>query len=442
MNDLAEQLFLDALEASSPYRLTKEALDELKSGKALKGSREVYLVATGKASVEMARAVRAGLSGRLAGGIVVTSYETDKKWEGITLLKASHPVPDETSVEAGRKVKAFIEGIPPDAAALFCISGGTSSLLCLPGEGITVEELSETFRLLNNSGATIGEMNAVRKHLSAVKGGQLLRSFDPGVTLIDLLISDVPDDDPAVIGSGPTTPDISTYQDSYHVLLEYGLWEKVPASVRNRVEQGIDGIVPDTVKPGEDPVKNHSQRVIGSARKLAVTAAKLAEEEGYNTWVDDSAYNDDVEEVASRIGEIALGVAVDQEIEPEEPPEFHTDIDRPAALLFYGESTVQVTGEGKGGRNQELALRGASHIRGQEKITWLSAGTDGVDGPTDAAGAVVDGLTIRKAREKGIHPNMYLDNNDSYHFHEKMGTLLKTGPTGNNLMDLQVIIID
>ncbi|MDX1618705.1 MAG: MOFRL family protein, partial [Balneolaceae bacterium] len=247
----------------------------------------------------------------------------------------------------------------------------------------------------------------------------------------DLILSDVPDDDPATIGSGPTTPDPSTFQDAYHILLEKDLWESLPPSVRSHVEKGIDGLVPDTLKPGDRPVTEHHSFIIGSARKMAGTVAASFEKEGYSTWLPDRAYNEDVESVADIIAEKAIGVI--KQGQPVVPP---------AALIFYGESTVQVTGGGKGGRNQELALRGAVKIAGYENITWLSAGTDGIDGPTDAAGAIVDGNTIEQAEGRDLDYRSFLDQNDSYHFHQKAGTLYKTGPTGNNLMDLQVVIVD
>jgi len=272
---------------------------------------------------------------------------------------------------------------------------------------------------------------ASRKHLSRVKGGHLLRYLDPSVILLDLIISDVPNDKPEYIGSGPTTPDMSTFQDAYHILLEYELWERIPSSVRKYIERGIDGIEPETLQPGEDPIKVHEQRIIGSPRKLAETVLELAKEQDFNTWMSQEPYNDDVEEVAEMLARQVRSVA-----------DRNGPVDPPAVLVFWGESTVRVTGNGKGGRNQELALRAAREIDGYKNVIWLSGGTDGIDGPTDAAGAVVDGNTFSEAEKKGIDPVEYLNNNDSYRFHEKMGTLMVTGPTGNNLMDLQIVIVD
>lgn len=351
--------------------------------------------------------------------------------KSLEVWQASHPVPDPLSLKAGEATVRFLEEIPPESLLINCLSGGTSSLLTLPGEGIPVEELNRAFKGLLNSGAGIHEMNTVRKHLSRVKGGQLLRYVDPSVTLVDLIISDVPGDDPQVIGSGPTTPDGTTFGDACRILSKYKLWESMPESVRFYLDKGRNGMIRETVKPGEDPVRTHRQHIIGSARMLAEKAAGIARVEGLNTWIADEPFNADVGKVAEKIGTRARSVA-----------DMSFPVSPPAALIYYGESRVNVKGNGMGGRNQELALHGALQINGYEKITWLSTGTDGVDGPTDAAGAVIDGGTVVKAMEAGLKPETFLAGNNSYRFHEKLGTLLKTGPTGNNLMDLQVIIVE
>lgn len=436
MNRLAEEIFRRSLDTQKPSVVLKEVVrnNKIESGDVsidLYQFPKIYVAGSGKAAWEMVRTLCEELGDRVARALAVSSYDPGETDEKIELHQSAHPVPDETSIEAGEKLTAFFEEVPADSLLLYAISGGTSSLVCRPAGDISIDELNTTYELLNNSGANIHEINTVRKHISMVKGGQLLRHIDPGVTLVDLVISDVPNDDLQVIGSGPSTPDISTFQDAYHILLEYKLWEKLAESIRDHIEQGIDGIVPETVKPGEDPVEQHQSLIVGSAQKLAQKAGQLLQEEGYDCWVAEQAYNKDVSEVARQIADKVIAVKERQTPGP-----------LPAAYIYYGESTVDVTGSGKGGRNQELALRGALEIEGYENITWLSAGTDGIDGPTDAAGAVVDGKTIAKAREKGIDPHEYLENNDAYHFHEKLGTLLKTGPTGNNLMDLQILLVD
>lgn len=437
MNKIASLIFEKSLEAMSPGRLVQENL-QLEDRELTVGDRrisldnidEIWLLATGKASLEMAEAAWAVLGEHLKKGIVVTPYESGPQTEILSVLRASHPEPDVRSIEAGEAVIQFLEEAQGRNLVINCISGGTSSLLTLPAGDISIEDLNQTYELLNNSGLAIREINTIRKHLSRIKGGQLLRYVDPAAICIDLALSDVPGDDPAIIGSGPTTPDLSTFQDAYHILLEHELWDKLPAAVRFHIEKGIDGLVPETLKPDENPVKEHHTVIIGSARKLAEKAAELLREEGYHTWTAEEAYNEDVQAVAEYIA--GKAIAVREQHEPVSPP---------AALIFYGESTVQVKGSGKGGRNQELALRGAELIAGYDSITWLSAGSDGIDGPTDAAGAVVDGETLSKARADGLDYETFLDRNDSYHFHKKAGTLLTTGPTGNNLMDLQIVVI-
>jgi len=432
-----KNLFEESLDRCSPHRSVAEYIKpDKKTGSLRIGdgeqqfditSRPIYVFAVGKASIPMFEATDQLLGDYLAGSLVVTSdKERTESCQADEVIASAHPVPDERSLKAGQKAKQFLEGLPTESILLTLISGGSSSLLCLPAEEISIDDLNHTFELLNNSGATIREINTVRKHCSQLKGGQMLSFLKTNISIIDLVISDVPDDDLSIIGSGPTTPDSSTFQDAYHVLLEYDLWDHIPKSVHTHIEKGITGEAPETTKPGEDSMGLHRSHIISSARKLANVISDLAKK-NYNTYIADGVYNEDVEDVATQIAK-QIG-------------KFLTQDSIPLLLIFYGESTVSVTGSGKGGRNQELALRGAIKIAGQKNTTWLSAGTDGIDGPTDAAGAIVDGQTISKAKEKGLDPNKYLKNNDSYHFHEKVGTLFKTGPTGNNLMDLVLVLI-
>ncbi|PAU93151.1 glycerate kinase [Aliifodinibius salipaludis] len=434
---LLKNLFLEGLEQCSPHRAIREVLEingnEIKVGDKQYsiGNRPVYLFAVGKAAVPMYEQASEILGDHITKSLVITSdQEAAGLCEADEVIAGSHPLPDEQSLEAGNSAVDFMESIPSHAITITLISGGTSSLLSFPAEGVSVDDLAGLYKLLNNSGATIHDINTVRKHCSKVKGGQLLRYLDPNITLIDLVISDVPDDELSIVGSGPTIPDWSSFQDAYHVLLEYDLWEAAPESVRTHIEKGIRGEVVETVTPEEAPIKKHQSEIISSASKLADKIADLASQKGWKVTVADEPFNEDVEEVARSVVDKILPAADQDNPQRAEP----------ALFIFWGESTVQVTGDGKGGRNQELALRGALKIAGYENITWLSAGTDGIDGPTDAAGAIVDGTTIAKARAKNIDPQSYLSDNDSHHFHEQMDTLLKTGPTGNNLMDVVMIL--
>ncbi|MDR8392888.1 DUF4147 domain-containing protein [Aliifodinibius sp. S!AR15-10] len=436
MNRLAEEIFSRSLETENPSAVLKEIISHNRidigdTSIDLDQYPAIYVAGSGKAAWEMVYTLCEELGERVKRALAISSYEPCGVHSKIELHHAAHPVPDETSIKAAEKLIQFLKEVPENSLLLYAVSGGTSSLVCQPTGDISIEDLNRTYALLNNCGASIQEINTVRKHISRVKGGQLLRHLNPSVTLLDLLISDVPNDDIQFIGSGPSIPDTSTFQDAYHVLLKYELWDQLPGSVINHIEQGVDGIVPETLKPGEDSVKDHRSIIVGSARKLAIKARDLLEEEGYNCWVAEQAYCDDVAQVVRNIADKVI--VLDEHQNP---------FPLPAAFIFYGESTVEVTGSGKGGRNQELALRGALEIEGFENITWLSVGTDGIDGPTDAAGAIVSGKTIAEADKKGINPRHYLKNNDSYHFHELLGTLLKTGPTGNNLMDLQIVLVD
>lgn len=349
-----------------------------------------------------------------------------------SVVIGSHPIPDEQSMQAGEKTVAFLQSIPSNALLINLISGGTSSLLCSPAKTIEINNLANTFELLVNSGATIQEINIVRKHCSRIKGGQLLRYLHSDITVIDLVISDVPGNALSVIGSGPTIPDFSTYKDAKRILIKYNLWNRIPDSVQNHIKLGVEGEVPETLQEGEYPSNLHQSVIIGSASILARKISQTASKQGFNVTVADRPFTGDVEEVASNTAEQVLSVA---------PKRQENRTGSSDLFVFWGESTVQVTGDGKGGRNQELALRGAKKIAGYDNITWLSAGTDGIDGPTDAAGAIVDGNTLDRALQQGCNPDSYLQNNDSYYFHEKMGTLFKTGPTGNNLMDLTLVVV-
>lgn len=394
----------------------------------------VYVLAVGKASAEMFNSARGILGKTVAGSLVITSEEEQAdSCNAQTVIIGSHPVPDDSSFRAGKKAVEFLENIPQDALIICLISGGTSSLMCLPAEGISIRDLNHTYHLLNNSGATIHEINAVRKHCSQIKGGQLLRHINSSVSLVELVISDVPNDDLSIIGSGPTVPDLSTFQDAYHILLEYSIWDKLPETVQSHIEKGMDGKVNETLKEENNLVKSHHSYIISSAKKFAQRLANLASNDNQEVWVDNKAFNANVESIAATIAKKTKAVVENRSA---------TKPSSPRLLIFYGESYVKVTGSGKGGRNQELALWGALKIEGLHKVTWLSVGTDGIDGPTDAAGAIVDGTTIQAAHRKKIDPEGYLNQNDSYHFHKQMGTLYKTGPTGNNLMDVTLVLIE
>lgn len=423
------EIYTKALDSLSPGKLVTRALSEIREKETVT-SRAYYFFAVGKAAVPMAEAAEEWLKGSLKRAIII-SPEDHPNRPGITFFKGTHPLPDRKSQVAARGLIQFIEEIPPQSTVIALLSGGTSSLIVSPAGNIAIEELRIVFDLLNTSGATIREINTVRKHLSKIKGGQLLRHFVPGVDLVNLVISDVPGDDLQIIGSGPTVANSSSFDDAYGVLLQYELWKKLPESVRTHIQRGLNGEAPETPGKDGDGLLQPDSHIIGSAKKLAAEIAKGFERRGYHVRVADRAYSESAESLAAGMASEAKRIA-----------EESGGISTPVVLIYYGESTVKVTGSGSGGRNQELALHAALAVEGYPSISWLSIGTDGIDGNTDAAGAFINGATIPLAEKKGVDASSYLQNNDSYHFHKKMDTLVTTGPTGNNLMDIQIVVID
>jgi len=308
------------------------------------------------------------------------------------------------------------------------LSGGASSLLPFPAAPVTLADKQRTTDLLLRAGADIFELNAVRKHLSALKGGQLAALAYPA-TVVSLILSDVINDPLDIIASGPTAPDPSTYGDALRVLSKYSLTKSVPRRVFQRLEDGASGRLPDTPKPGDLIFAQVYNVVVGSSRIALDAAAAKAKELGYRPLVLSSTMQGETREVARVHAEILREVL-----------KHGSPAAAPACLLSGGETTVTVRGSGKGGRNQEFALAAALHIAGLKNAAVLSAGTDGTDGPTDAAGAIADGTTFARAMAAGFAPAAYLANNDSYPVFEKLGNLIKTGPTGTNVMDLHVML--
>jgi len=390
-------------------------------------SSRIWILGAGKASVAMAAELYDELPYPPHDGIIISP--TDDYLDNIQIFRGSHPYPNEETIAASYELKNLAASIPEGDTVYFCISGGASSLLTIPPYGVEIEELVFTYKLLLKSGVSIHEMNVVRKHICEIKGGKL-GSILSHVNLITLMSSDVPGNDPTIIGSGPTVGDPSTFLDAKIILEKFNLWARLPLSIQTHIQLGVEGDIPENPKPDSPVFKNHTTKIINSAESLAEKIAIKLKNEGFDTWIAPKAYNENVRSVSKEISSKAISVLSN-----------NFPVNKPAALIFYGESTVKVTGTGKGGRNQELALACALSLEGQHDVTLISIGTDGIDGPTDAAGAIIDSYTTLKARKKKINPEDYLVNNDSYHFHEQMGTLIKTGATGNNLMDLQVLIV-
>lgn len=389
---------------------------------------DVYVVGAGKAAGAMAAAVEEVLGGRVRDGVIVVKDGHSRPLERIRIHEASHPVPDARGAVGAGAILGLLAGTRPEDLVIVVISGGGSALLPAPVEGITLTEKQSATRELLASGATINEINVVRKHCSQIKGGQLARAIHPA-SCLTLVLSDVIGDPLDVIASGPTVPDPTMYQDALGVLHRYGLAQRVPASVYRHLERGARGEETETPKAGESCFEKARHVIVGNNRASLLAARDRAARLGFRTLLLTTALQGESREVARVLA--ALLLECRQSGSPVSPP---------ACMLLGGETTVTVRGKGKGGRNQELVLATAIDIAGAKDCVIFSAGTDGTDGPTDAAGAVADGQTCVRATTAGADPHRALAENDSYHFFRDLGDLIKTGPTLTNVMDITLLL--
>ncbi len=432
----ASAIFGAALKAADPVAAVSRFLcveaDTLIAGArrySLPRFRRVLVLGAGKASAAMAVAVEKALGKRVTDGWINVKYGHTAKLKRIRVHECGHPVPDEAGVEGTRRLIDLSASAAVDDLVICLISGGASALTPAPVPPITLAEKQTTTRLMLECGANIHQMNTVRKHISGFKGGQLARLASPA-TLITLMLSDVIGDSMDVIGSGPSVPDHSTFADAHAILAEFGLLNRVPASVRDRIEAGCAGKFPDTPKEG-DPVFARAHNIVVGSNRLAVDAAAAhARQLGYRTLVLSTLIEGETREIARMHAAIAR--EIHQSGQPMKPP---------VCVISGGETTVTIRGNGIGGRNQEFALAGAIEIAGLPRTVILSGGTDGTDGPTDAAGAIADGATVATAGAKGLDPRDYLSRNDSYRFFEQVGGLIMTGPTRTNVMDVRLVLV-
>lgn len=395
----------------------------------LKRFKRVFVLGAGKASVPMAAACEEILQKRIGKGIIVTKYGHSGPLKYITTVEAGHPVPDKAGLHAAQHILTLLKGSQADDLVIFLTSGGCSALLPLPVPPITLSEKKKLTNLLLKSGAPIHEINAVRKHISMTKGGSLAKLAYPS-TGIHLILSDVVGDDLDVIGSGPFVPDSSTFQEAWDVLEKYNLKAGLPESIIKHLQAGLEGKVQETPKPGQPYFRKVKNLIIGS-NLVALKAAEIkARDMGFETLILSSQMQGEARELAKIYAAIAKEIV--KSGHPFSPP---------VCLLAGGEPTVTVKGKGLGGRNTELALALAIEIQKLDDITFLSGGTDGTDGPTDAAGAIASGSTYRKALKKGLKPENYLAHNDSYTFFKETGELLITGPTRTNVMDIHIMLV-
>ncbi|KKL10169.1 hypothetical protein LCGC14_2558530 [marine sediment metagenome] len=423
---IAEDIFRAALKGADPFagtvRYSALVLDSFVSG----GYEKLSYLAFGKAAPRMAQALEATAGDTLRQGLVVTGYDNAAGFASrlaspACVMEAGHPVPDKAGAEAASRAIELALPLGRDDLLVCLVSGGGSALLASPAEGITLEDKQEITLALLRSGADITEINIVRKHLSKIKGGRLAALAHPA-GVISLIVSDVVGDAVENVASGPTSPDTSTYADAGAVMKKYRITP--PDNVMGLIESGINGKTPETPKP-EDPVFQRVENIISTRNRSALDGA-------FNRALELGLMPDIL------TGELAGDVSYAAQWLAGKAREKKS---APACIISGGETTVRVTGSGMGGRNMELALWFALEIEGEKGITLLSAGTDGSDGGTEAAGAIVDGKTARRARRKGINPEAYLKNNDSYNFFRKAGGLVTTGPTGTNVMDVQVMVI-
>jgi hydroxypyruvate reductase len=377
----------------------------------------------------MAGAMEDILQQRLNSGLVITKYGHGLPLEKVQVIEAGHPVPDEAGFWGAQQIVRFLEKKEDKDLVFFLISGGGSALLPYPHEGLTLEDKQDVTKILLGAGANIHEINVLRKHLSRVKGGRLAKIAHPA-TMVSFILSDVIGDDLDSIASGPAVPDHSTYHDCLAILDKYQIFDRIPHAAKEILQKGVRGELEETPKPG-DPVFERMQNLIIGSNILAVKAAEhKAVELGYSTLILSTLIEGETRDVAK------VHAAIAKEILSSGNP-----MGRPACVISGGETTVTIRGKGKGGRNQEFSLAGAIDIDGMDHVLLLSAGTDGTDGPTDAAGAIADGTTAARARKIGMDPIRYLRDNDSYHFFKALDDLIITGPTHTNVMDLRIILV-
>ena len=417
----ALSIFRAALAAADPADAVARHLERRNFAR----FRHIYVIGAGKAGASMAQAAERVLGRQITAGLINVKDGHVAKLRRIELNQCGHPVPDERGAAGAARIAQIAADAGREDLVICLVSGGASALLPLPAEGITLEEKQATTRLLLASGATIHEINAVRKHISRIKGGQLARLAAPA-RVESLLLSDVIGDDLDVIGSGPTAPDASTFADAGAVLDRYAIRHRVPATVRNRIEQGERGEIPETPKPADPLFSRVRNTVIGGNRLALDAASRAARQLGYRTLILSSTIEGETREIARMHAAIAREIAAAGR--PVRPP---------ACIVTGGETTVTIKGDGLGGRNQEFTLAAALEIAGLDRVVVFSAGTDGTDGPTDAAGAIADGQTLARKPEA----RLYLDRNDSYHYFEPLGDLVITGPTNTNVMDVRLLLV-
>ena len=429
----ARLIFESAIQGVLPERLINGAvslqgneLDIFGVKHNLRPGQKIHVFGSGKASVNMAKSLLPLLKDRIAGGLVVSNQVGPDNLAPLQVVQGSHPVPDEKSVKAAELLINGLSSLGSNDFFIYLLSGGASALIEKPVHRVSLEEMQATTRLLLHNSVPIDKINAVRKHLSMVKGGKLAQCTKAsGVVLV---ISDVIDDDLSVIGSGPFHFDLSTYRQCREILEHAAIWDEIPSQVRGLIADGEKGTIAETPKQKSNTVRHY---LLGTNRTALENGRLTAMESGLKTYVITSSLAGEAREVAKVLIAIAKNIST-----------YHEPFEPPVCLLFGGETTVTVHGKGYGGRNQELALAALVEIAKLDNILILCGGTDGIDGNSTAAGAIADNDIFLEAARQGLSIPAYLADNDANSFFRSVGGLLETGPTGTNVMDVTVIIID
>jgi glycerate 2-kinase len=436
--DNAFEIYREAVEAANPKRCVLEHFRRKDNTLAVDSStynlddfEHIYIIAFGKAAPSMAEAVEEALGDRLTGGLVISNSQPINPFQKLGFYLSSHPVPDERSLSAAKEAVSILEGAGQNDLVIFLVSGGGSALMAMPPPGISLEDKRKATETLLMSGVDKYGLNAVRKHISQIKGGGLLEKALPA-QVITLLLSNVVSDKFDAIASGHTVPDSTTYEEAWRVIEALDLEHKLPPHVVLNIEEGRRGHVPETLKEGEFNPEKVQSLIVGSNIKSLMAAEKKASELGYDTLMLSSQVRGEAREVAKVIAAIALDIE-----------RFDLPVKKPSCIIFGGETTVTVHNPmafGNGGRSTETALSFCMEIIGHD-IVGLFCDTDGIDGPIDAAGAICDGQSRLVAREINVSAREHLAQNNSYGFFEKLGDLVITGPTGTNVMDIGIVLI-
>ena len=390
---------------------------------------EILVLGAGKASVGMYQALRPLIENKLAGGVLIVPRGEEKKVYGgkVQFIGAGHPIPDEDGEKGARRILQMARSASANSLVICLISGGGSALMPSPVEGLTLKDKAYVTNLLLKSGANIEEVNTVRKHLSGIKGGRLAEACG-AATVVTLILSDVVGDPVHSIASGPTAPDPTSFKEALAVLERSGIWSSAPASVRKRLLAGAAGKVKETPKPGSGVFRRVTNLMIGSNLDACLAARESLRKLEFDVLLLTTHLEGEARHIGTVLGSLAQSA-----------DRYGLPLKRRAAVVVGGETTVTVCGHGSGGRNQELVLSASMKMASLRGVAMASVGTDGIDGPTDAAGAVVDGKTVSRSKVIGLSVEDYLSENDSYHFFERLGDLVFTGPTGTNVQDISVL---